>query len=197
MKKIMKLASCGKRLGAYLIDAIVPIIFIIVISVSTAGIARSFSNNSYFYNYGYGYGYGYNSSPFGSIAAVIVGIIMFLAYIAVQIYFYSKSQTIGKAILGLQVVDCVTGNPIGVWKMLLREWFAKKASKVVLCLGFIWILIDDKKRCWHDKIVDTYVVDIKESEALVYDDRSTAEQTEDVVTDIPYTNEINADEITE
>ena len=33
-------------------------------------------------------------------------------------------------------------------------------------LGFIWILIDERNRGWHDKILDTYVVDLKESAAM-------------------------------
>ena len=33
-------------------------------------------------------------------------------------------------------------------------------------LGYIWILIDDKNRSWHDKILDTYVIDVKETESL-------------------------------
>ena len=87
---------------------------------------------------------------------------MYLFYLAVQIYFYTKSKTIGKAVLGLQVVSSNNGEPIGIGYMILREWFAKKAVGSILGLGYIWILIDDKNRGWHDKIMDTYVVDVKE-----------------------------------
>ena len=50
--------------------------------------------------------------------------------------------------------------------MLLREWIVKGASSYVFMLGFIWVLIDDKNRGWHDKILDTYVIDQKESARL-------------------------------
>ena len=45
--------------------------------------------------------------------------------------------------------------------MLLREIIVKKASSSVLWLGYIWILIDKYNRGWHDKILDTYVIDEK------------------------------------
>ncbi len=171
-KKVMKLASRGKRLGAYCLDLIVPaIVSIIFISIAAAGIAAAATYSyNYGYDYGYGYGnnYGYNAGATGGfVAATLIGIILLIAYIVVEIVLFTKSQTIGKAILGLQVVSSENGEPIGFWKMLFREWFVKRASSSVLCLGYIWILIDDKNRGWHDKILDTYVVDLKESQALV------------------------------
>jgi pyruvate/2-oxoglutarate dehydrogenase complex dihydrolipoamide acyltransferase (E2) component len=36
----------------------------------------------------------------------------------------------------------------------------------VLYLGFFWILLDEKNRAWHDKILDTYVVDLHGTRAL-------------------------------
>ena len=79
---------------------------------------------------------------------------------------FSRSKTIGKAILGLEVVSSDRGEPVGFWKMLFREWIVKRASASVVCLGYLWVVIDDKNRGWHDKILDTYVVDLKESELL-------------------------------
>jgi uncharacterized RDD family membrane protein YckC len=31
-------------------------------------------------------------------------------------------------------------------------------SGLILDLGYLWILIDENKQGWHDKIADTYVV---------------------------------------
>ena len=50
--------------------------------------------------------------------------------------------------------------------MLFREWFVKKASGSIFLLGYIWVMIDEKNRGWHDKILDTYVVDLKETEIM-------------------------------
>jgi hypothetical protein len=50
--------------------------------------------------------------------------------------------------------------------MFFRECFVKSASGSVFGLGYIWILLDEKNRGWHDKILDSYVVDLKESERM-------------------------------
>ncbi len=173
-KKVMKLASEGKRLGAYCIDAIAPAVAVIMFIVAAVMLAAAYEpyvpgfGYGYGYDYGYGYGYGQGGglSSGGIAATLIIAVLLMIAYIAVQMVFYSKSKTLGKAALGLQVVSSKDGEPIGFWKMLFREWFVKNASGSVFCLGFIWILIDEKNRGWHDKILDTYVIDIKESEAL-------------------------------
>lgn len=172
-KKIMKLASEGKRFGAYCIDAIVPVVAAIMYGIVIAVLIASYSMISpfgfgYGYGYGYGYGFGHNSalSSGGIAATLIIATLLVIAYIAIQMVFYSRSKTIGKAVLGLQVVSSKDGSPVGFWKMLFREWFVKSASGSVFCLGFIWIIIDEKNRGWHDKILDTYVIDIKESDSV-------------------------------
>ena len=184
-KKVMKLASRGKRLGAYCIDAVVPavagMIYFIGIIVraflSPGSMMGGFGYNPYS-EFGYGYGYGYNQPGSGGlVAAFLIAFLMLLAYAVVQIVFFTKSKTIGKAALGLQVVSSENGEEIGFWKMLFREWFVKKASATVFFLGYIWVLIDDKNRGWHDKVLDTYVVDLKESEKLNAANRRRHQQT--------------------
>lgn len=174
-KKVMKLASRGKRFGAFCIDAVVPVIATMIffgafisVLISEFMFNPGFGYGNPGFGYGYGYGYGYGRPSTGAITAFIISIIMSIAYLVVQLVFFNKSKTIGKAALGLQVISSNDGEPIGFWKMLFREWFVKAASGSVFALGFIWVLIDDKNRGWHDKILDTYVVDLKESAALNY-----------------------------
>lgn len=165
--KKMKLASRGKRLGGYCLDVVIPTIIMMIIlaivAVMIAGMSKTYYNG---YGYGYGYDYGYSHSYVPSavqIASIGILSLAMLAYGVVQLIFFSKSMTIGKAILGMQAVSAKTGKPIGFWKMLFREWFVKKASASVFWLGYIWIIIDNKSRGWHDLILETYVVDIRES----------------------------------
>lgn len=175
-RKVMKLASRGKRLGAFCIDAVIPVvsgliftvtILVLMFTVRSRTGFPGYGFNSPYSEFGYGYGYGYSSGvPAGAVAAILIAMILFIAYLVVQLVFYNKSKTIGKAVLGLQVVSSNNGEPVGFWKMLFREWFVKKASGSVFLLGYIWILVDDKNRGWHDKILDTFVVDLKESERL-------------------------------
>jgi uncharacterized RDD family membrane protein YckC len=167
-RKAMKLASRGKRFGAACIDMVIPAVscFIALIAAVMA-IANEIAYGNYGYGFGYGYGYGYNSGPSaGVITALIISMLLSIVYLVIQLIFFNKSKTMGKAALGLQVVSSKDGEPIGFWKMLFREWIVKGASGSVFLLGFIWILIDDRNRGWHDKILDTYVVDLKESEAM-------------------------------
>ncbi|MCQ2563076.1 MAG: RDD family protein [Mogibacterium sp.] len=170
-KKVMKLASRSKRLGAGVIDFVIPFVaYLVFIGVMAANGLKYPPYNDFGYGYGYGYGYdfGYNygSRLSGVSAAVIVFIsLLLIAYVVVEFVFYSKGKSIGKAILGLQVVSSTNGKPFTFWKMMFREILVKQASGVLM-LGFIWILVDEKNRGWHDKILDSYVVDLKESEKM-------------------------------
>ena len=170
-RRVMKLASRSKRFGAGMIDFVIPFLsYLVFVGVLAAnGIRYSpYSRYGYGYGYGYGYDFGYNygSRLSGASAAVIVIIsLLLIAYVIVEFVFFAKGKSIGKAILGLQVVSSTNGKPFRFWKMMFREILVKQASGVFL-LGYIWILIDEKNRAWHDKILDSYVVDLKESEKM-------------------------------
>ena len=159
-KKRMKLAKPGKRLGAACIDGVIPFVLYIIIIIAAS------SRNSYSYNYNYNneFSYGYHETTGSPVAAGIAGILL-LAYLIVELVFYAKAASIGKKILGLQVVSSIDGNPLGFGRMLYREFIVKQAS-AVLMLGYIWILVDERHRGWHDKIMDTYVVDNKATAAV-------------------------------
>ena len=177
-KKVMKLASRGKRFGAACIDTFIPFISYLLYSVILD--ANGYKNNypgygygnDFGYGFGYGYGYGYGNGISNlhlsrtSVAIMLVVFIILLAYIAVELVMFSKGKSIGKAALGLQVVSSKDGKPFRFWKMVFREFFVKSASGSVVGLGYIWILLDEKNRGWHDKILDSYVVDLKESEKM-------------------------------
>ena len=168
-KKVMKLASRSKRFGAGLIDFAVPFVaYMVFVGVLAANGLRysPYSDFGYGYGYGYNFGYNYGSRLNGASAAIVVIIaLLLIAYIVVEFVFYAKGKSIGKAMLGLQVVSSTNGKPFTFWKMVFREVLVKQASGVLM-LGFIWILVDEKNRGWHDKILDSYVVDLRESEKM-------------------------------
>lgn len=167
MKKSMKLASRGKRFAAGLIDMSVPFVaYVFMTSVLGMNLMSQSSPYGYGNPFGYGYGYGYNYNmphSSGAVAGVFILLILMVAYIIAEFVLFSKAQSIGKAILGLQVVSSTDGKPFSFWKMVLRECIVKSASSSVFLLGYIWILIDERNRGWHDKILDSYVVDLKET----------------------------------
>ena len=179
-KRVMKLASRGKRFGAACIDAFVPVVSYLLYSAVMAANGMKIYNPGYGYGFGndFGYGYGYDfgyGNGFGnhhlngaSAAIMFVVFIILLAYIVAQLILFARGKSIGKAILGLQVVSSTDGKPFRFWKMFFRECFVKSASGSVFGLGYIWILVDEKNRGWHDKILDSFVVDLKESERMNY-----------------------------
>ena len=159
-KKVMKLASRGKRFGAAMIDMVPSwILSIGAASVAIENLVNQLQGMMYG-NYGYMYGYGYETANTTNYWSILMWLLL-----AVQIYFCSRGQSIGKAILGLRVVDNKSGKKLGFWKMVLRELIVKPAGGSAFLLGYIWVLIDDYNRGWHDKILDTYVVDERASSA--------------------------------
>lgn len=81
-----------------------------------------------------------------------------LATLILMLYFYRSSQSPGKAIMKLQVVDKETGQPVGMGRMLLREWLGKIVSTLVFGIGYLNILWDKNHQGWHDKIAKTVVI---------------------------------------
>jgi uncharacterized RDD family membrane protein YckC len=70
----------------------------------------------------------------------------------------ATGQTLGKKVCGLRVVDATTGQAgIGVGRAIGR-YFARWLSAIPLLLGYLWMLWDDKKQTWHDKLVSSLVV---------------------------------------
>ena len=157
-KTVMKLSTPGRRLAAFAIDEILPVILGTIWMVQVA-ILASYGDDYYYYA-------GYNYMLTKAVILVLITSVLLLAYLVVEIIFFVKSQSIGKAILGMRVVRNTDGQPVGIWWMLLRELVVKHASAICFCLGYIWVLIDKKNRAWHDKIL-TYVVDIEKPVASV------------------------------
>lgn len=85
----------------------------------------------------------------------VIGWILTVAY---YVYFTAKGQTLGKKALKIRVVRAESGEAPGYTNAFLREVVGKMASALVFGLGYLWMLWDDKKQAWHDKIAGTVVV---------------------------------------
>ena len=73
------------------------------------------------------------------------------------IYFFANGQTPGMMVMKIKLCRTDGTYPIGYARGFLR-WLGMQISALVFCLGYLWILIDENKQGWHDKIADTYVV---------------------------------------
>lgn len=49
------------------------------------------------------------------------------------------------------------GKPLTIGRALLR-YLGYWLSAIPLGLGFFWVLVDDQRQGWHDKLADTYVI---------------------------------------
>ena len=68
-----------------------------------------------------------------------------------------RGQTLGKMLLGIQVVD--SSGSIPPWyRVVARELVGKFVSEVIIWLGYLWIVFDQNKRGWHDYLGGSYVV---------------------------------------
>ena len=95
-------------------------------------------------------------STLGLVAVLTyVALMGYMAYALVQL---GQGRSPGKKLLGLRVVYIETGRPAGFWRMMLREVVGKWVSGVVLYLGYLWAIWDEKHQGWHDKIANTVVV---------------------------------------
>jgi uncharacterized RDD family membrane protein YckC len=81
----------------------------------------------------------------------------FLFIILYNIFFISiTGQTPGKALMGVRVVP-LRGGKISLWRAALR-YLGYYISGAALGLGFLWILVDNRRMAWHDQIARTCVI---------------------------------------
>jgi uncharacterized RDD family membrane protein YckC len=88
-----------------------------------------------------------------AFAAIFVLVVQYLYFV---FFFSTTGQTVGKAIMGLRVVT-VDGRRMGVKRSFIRT-LCYALSLAPLGLGFLWVLGEDRRRAWHDKIAHTYVL---------------------------------------
>jgi uncharacterized RDD family membrane protein YckC len=75
-------------------------------------------------------------------------------------FFWSTTgQTPGNRLLGIRVVDARTLAPPRPGRAV-RRFFCLIIAALPFCLGFLWVLVDDRRRGWHDKLARTVVADV-------------------------------------
>jgi uncharacterized RDD family membrane protein YckC len=82
------------------------------------------------------------------------GVVLAMAYFVVSWSAYGRTP--GKALLGLAVITKDGARP-SVGRSILR-YFGYLISTIPLGLGFLWVLVDNNRRAWHDHLAGTRVV---------------------------------------
>ena len=95
----------------------------------------------------------------GQILAFIVGslVIGLLAMLYFPFFWARGGATPGMMAAGIRVVNDRDGSPIG-WGPALLRLVGMWVSGAVFYLGFVWILVDSRRRGWHDLIAGTCVI---------------------------------------
>jgi len=103
--------------------------------------------------------------PAGVIAILAESVPLFYAiYIAIGILYYTwgngNGGTWGKQAMGLRVISRDTGAQIGLGAGFGR-WFVWWLGSIPFYLGWLWMLWDREKRCWHDHAAGSIVVRVR------------------------------------
>lgn len=91
----------------------------------------------------------------GTSLGLLVGAVYFTAMIG-----SARGQTVGQMAMGIRVIDFNTGGPIGYGRAFIR-WLVSLISAAVFLLGYLWMLWDKEKQCWHDKAANDVVVPVQ------------------------------------
>ncbi len=92
-----------------------------------------------------------------------VSLILLAIYGAVM--WKLKATTIGGIVCGLKVIR-LDGRPID-WPTAVVRALGCFLSLVVAGLGFIWVIFDEQKQSWHDKIAGTTIVRMPKGVSLL------------------------------
>ncbi|MDA8184656.1 MAG: RDD family protein [Actinomycetota bacterium] len=156
------MSAWWRRVGAYLIDAIivgVPLT-ILDVALSIGSIAHTVSC----------------SPPGSSVSSTCVStrfgifsggflLLEILGVVVTAIYFglldgSARGQTVGKMAAGIVLRDADSGGPVGFWRAAARPVLWTLFFYLFFVpgvLNFLWAAWDSRHQCWHDKIVRTTV----------------------------------------
>jgi uncharacterized RDD family membrane protein YckC len=141
-KKKLNYAGFVDRLIAYIIDSLVVVVPLFVAYVILFILAITIRSTAL--------------AILSMVIPILIGIVIAIYN---NIYLIAtKGASIGKKFMKLKVVDLGGKYPIGYGRTLLREIVGKFVSGIILCLGYLLIIIDEKKQGLHDKIAGTYVI---------------------------------------
>jgi uncharacterized RDD family membrane protein YckC len=145
------LAGRGSRFAAALIDGLISIAITLPLQFKL-GVYKDFPDMSSF--------------GFGEKAAWGLG--GFVLWTALHGYLLAtRSQTIGKRLVGIQIVNVSDGRPTPFSRVLFARFFPVAVVSNIPFLGGLASLVDalfifaDDRRCLHDHIAGTKVVDYR------------------------------------
>jgi uncharacterized RDD family membrane protein YckC len=144
----MRFAGGGARLAAFIIDWIVmAIVFVLLLFLLGAIVVALLGS----------------SGSEGAGPAVVGMALSVLAFAVFNVMYFPWSwsrggQSIGMRLMAIKVVRDRDGGPVTFVAAVLRL-LGYYLNHLTLLVGFAWILVDKRKRGWHDLLAGTCVVD--------------------------------------
>jgi uncharacterized RDD family membrane protein YckC len=136
-------AGFVSRLFAFVLDVIILVVAITLITWLITFVEGLFNIEAFFG---------------GNVISVIVtALLTFGVYIGYPLFFWTLTgQTPGMMLMGLRVVT-TDGHYVSLGRSI-RRLIGYVIAALPFFLGFFWILVDDRRQGWHDKIAGTCVV---------------------------------------
>lgn len=141
------LAGRWARLGAAIIDLVLLSVVIGLVTFPFIDYRRIFETPG-----------GTATVPTGQWAANFVSVV--IAFLYYWLLTYKWGQTLGKRLLGIQVVRAVDGGAVTQGQAAGRSGFFTVLGGLCGCIGFfdvLWILWDERRQALHDKVAQTVV----------------------------------------
>ncbi|HMH90726.1 MAG TPA: RDD family protein [Streptosporangiaceae bacterium] len=124
-------ANWFQRVGAYLIDAVLPAVIYLIAILTHTGII------------------------------VALGFLIAIGFTAYNRWYLAGTtgQSWGNKALGLSLIGEATGQPIGFFMAFVRD-VCHILDSLACYIGWLWPLWDPKRQTFADKIIHTVVVNV-------------------------------------
>lgn len=153
----VQFAGHGARLGAFVLDTILVglvatvLLLIVMVPLFGALVGAAGPDGEI------------DSGDLGAVGAsagfFVLGVLVISVFSLLYFpFFWARGgATPGMKVAGIRVVNDRDGSRIGWGAALLRlvGWWV---SAAVFYIGFIWILVDSRRRGWHDLLASTCVI---------------------------------------
>ena len=134
------------RMAAFTIDRAIVSIMVSIIVWSTEWIVKAFGISQLLFSEG---------SSWQMSPAVAMGLYLAISLLYDIGFWLLAGQTPGKRVLGVRIVR-TDGKRLRFGDALRRE--IGYVISAILFLGYLWILFDNRRQGFHDKLADTMVV---------------------------------------
>lgn len=118
---------------------------------------------------GIGVGAGVGGAGFAVLA--LIGVVVTIAALVWVASKYQNGQSVGKRVMGTQVVSANDGTPLNwAFNLIVRTILVKGLAigivssltfYIFMLINFLWPLWDKNQQAVHDKMVNTYVIKLR------------------------------------